>query len=74
MVLYLRSHMNLYSFNYNTIRDEVVKATIPASQGKKTYLDVEGSTLNLRSALLDYKGDTIWTVFCCLGKINTKQL
>lgn len=37
-------------------------------------LDVEGSALNLRRALLDDEWDAVRAVLCCLGKVNTKQL
>lgn len=38
------------------------------------YLDVEGSALNLRRALLDDEWDAIRAVLSCLSKVNTKQL
>lgn len=38
------------------------------------YLDVEGSTLDLRRALLDDKWDAIWAVLCCLGEVDPKQV
>lgn len=38
------------------------------------YLDVEGSTLNLRRALLDDKRDAIRAVLCCLGEVDPKQV
>lgn len=38
------------------------------------YLDVEGSALNLRRALLDDEWDAVWAVLSRLGKVNTKQL
>lgn len=38
------------------------------------YLDVEGSALNLRRALLDDEWDAVSAVLCRLGEVNTKQL
>lgn len=40
----------------------------------RAYLDVEGSALNLRRALLDDEWDAVWAVLRCLGKVNTKEL
>lgn len=38
------------------------------------HLDVEGSALNLRRALLDDEWDAVWAILRRLGKVNTKQL
>lgn len=40
----------------------------------RAYLDVEGSALNLRRALLDDEWDAVGAVLSRLGKVNTKQL
>lgn len=45
-----------------------------SSTRKMDYLDVEGSTLNLRCALLDDKRDAVWAVLCRLGEVDPKQV